>query len=106
MQHAKCQNVNGHGIHGSILPTEGPRGELGVDISQEACLDVVKQVCSYCSLSDILNHRTATKYSELYQVKDKCSRGGARGRLVSHPDNYGGDWFRANVILDPNSDSC
>lgn len=40
------------------------------------------------------------------QVKIKCAHGGEVGQLASDPDSYGGDWFKANVMLDPNSRSC
>ncbi|KAK7711741.1 hypothetical protein SLS63_012580 [Diaporthe eres] len=43
VENVQCQNVNGHGIHGSILVTEGPYGKLGAYVSQEACMDVLKQ---------------------------------------------------------------
>ncbi|KAI7777035.1 hypothetical protein LA080_004195 [Diaporthe eres] len=82
LKNPQCHDVNGHGIQGSILITDGPHGKLEPHVSQEACMDVIKQ------------------------VKDKCPHGGSIGRLVSHPDKYGGDWFRANVVLDPNDDGC
>lgn len=52
MQHAKCHNVNDHGIHASILVIDGPSGSLGADVSHEACLDVLTQVGRQSNLLD------------------------------------------------------
>lgn len=54
MQNPQCHDVNGHGIQGSILITDGPHGKLEPHVSQEACMDVIKQVCPYTHLSNIL----------------------------------------------------
>lgn len=63
MQHAKCHNVNDHGIHASILVIDGPSGSLGADVSHEACLDVVTQVGRQSNLSGPLIHKSGANIS-------------------------------------------
>lgn len=80
MQHAQCQNVNDHGIHASILVTDGPRGRLGADVSHEACMDVLTQVGHQSKLSSTLIHLSNTNIST-------CSRSRTSAHTVVPEDN-------------------
>lgn len=74
-QNEKCQNINDHGIHGTILVTDAPRGSLGAEVSQDACMDVITQVGTHAQPSDILIRGSGTDVMT-------CARFGTSVRMV------------------------
>lgn len=95
MQHAKCHRVNDHGIHASILVTDGPRGSLGADVSHEACMDVLTQVGHQSNLSGTVIHvrynnvstcfRSRTSVLTVVRVDRSCPTPTTTGATGSRP---------------------
>lgn len=60
VQKSACRNVNDHGVRGTILVVEVPHGHLGADVSQEACMDFMKQVSAHFHIPSVLNQWIST----------------------------------------------